>query len=460
MKKDLMYIAIPVVRDGQTKGVLRTSMPIASVVVALKSTYLKIGFLVAIISLVAVVVSLMVSKWINKPIREMIEGVNHFTGGDLNYRIPISTSGELRSLAESMNVMAAQLDERIRTITEQRNEFNAILSGMVEAVFAVTKEGTIIEYNQAAQKLFDSDFETVRGKHIREVIRNAHLQAFIYKSLVEHEFVDEEVFLYDEDERVLQAHGTQILDAEGEPNGAIIVLNDITHMKKLENVRRDFVANVSHELKTPITSIIGFVETLKDGAIKDTKNREQFLNIILKHAERLNGIIEDLLSLSRIEKNTENGKIADEKIDLCEILANSISFCEHSAVDKGIIIKLECKDLSIHCNPTMIEQAVVNLIENAVKYSDRGSAVTVKMTYIDKEVIIDVIDTGCGIPQEHLSRIFERFYRVDKGRSRELGGTGLGLAIVKHIVIAHKGRVTVESKPGKGSTFSIILPSH
>ncbi len=459
LKKDLMYVAVPIVQGSTIVGVVRISKPVASVASILSVIYLKIIVSVMIIALFAVIVSFILSREINRPIKEMIQGVENFTNNNLDFRISASGIAELETLAESMNSMAAQLSERFHTISEQQNEIQAILSGMVEAVIAVDTDERIIKYNQAAEKLFSIYPGNAKDKHIHDVIQNTYIQSFVAKVLSGQELLEDEIVFHGEDEQVLHVHGTQLHDTNRARMGAVIVFNDITNLKKLETVRRDFVANVSHELKTPITSIIGFVETLKDGAIEDTENRQRFLNIILKHSRRLNSIVEDLLSLSRIEQETEKGTIDFEKNNICTILSSAIALYETQAHDKGITIELECEDSFVDGNSSLLVQAVGNLIDNSIKYSEKNSSISIRAFQKSTSLIIEVKDTGCGIPQEHISRIFERFYRVDNGRSRELGGTGLGLAIVKHIVLAHNGHVSVESIPGKGSTFVITLPA-
>jgi two-component system, OmpR family, phosphate regulon sensor histidine kinase PhoR len=257
----------------------------------------------------------------------------------------------------------------------------------------------------------------------------------------------------------LSCLGTPLRDGEGKRTGSLIVLNDVTRLRKLENIRRDFVANVSHELKTPITAIKGFVDTLKDGAAKNLDDAERFLAIIQKHVDRLENIVEDLLSLSRIEKEGEREESELEERAIGEVLAGAIQVCDVKAREKGIGIELICdREVRAEINPTLLEQAVVNLLDNAIKYSDPGKKVEVEALETEAEVLIHVRDHGCGIEKKHLDRLFERFYRVDQARSRKLGGTGLGLAIVKHIAQAHGGSVSVESQPGQGSTFTIHLP--
>jgi two-component system phosphate regulon sensor histidine kinase PhoR len=261
-------------------------------------------------------------------------------------------------------------------------------------------------------------------------------------------------------DRWLHVHGTTLHDGEHQRIGALVVLHDTTRLRRLENVRRDFVANVSHELRTPVTSIKGFVETLLDGAMDDPESTRRFLRIILRQANRLNAIIEDLLTLSRIERGTEEVTIELGEDSVGEVLQAAIEMCQQSAADKGISLHLDCPPtLRLRMNAHLLEQAVVNLVGNAVKYSEPGSTVHIGACQDGGDIVIQVKDRGCGIEAKHLPRLFERFYRVDKARSRELGGTGLGLAIVKHIALAHRGAVEVESAVGHGSTFSIRLPA-
>jgi len=460
LEKELMYLALPLLRHGTIVGAVRASMPVATIAGDLRVLYLRIAVMVVIVIVVMIVSGFGISRLITKPLKEIVTGVGNIADGDFTVRIAAESTYELEKLAEAINSMAAQLDERVRSLVEQRNKLEAVMSGMIEAIIVVDTEERVVEYNRATTDLFRLSGENLRGKHVQELIRNVKLERFIQVILEGNGFAEEEIPVHGEDDRVLQAHGTQFLDAQGNRIGAIIVLNDITRIKKLETIRRDFVANVTHELRTPLTSIAGFVETLRDGAVDDIENRYRFLDIILKHVKRLDNIIEDLLSLSNIEQQVDNRLVVFENNSLKDILVNAVSLCSVKAADKNITITLDCPDISVRSNARMLEQAVVNLVDNAVKYSDTGSTVTVRAQEKDGETVIEVIDTGCGIPQEHLPRIFERFYRVDKGRSRDLGGTGLGLSIVRHIVNYHGGRVSVDSSPGNGSTFTIILPAY
>ncbi len=456
---DTLFVAIPINREGRVVAALRVSMPLKPVEDELSAIRLKIIMGGLITALLAAGISYLVAMRISSPIEKIKSGAERFARGDLSHRLPVFRSEELGGLAETMNKMASQLNERIKAVVRQRNELEAVLSSMVEAVLAVDVEERIISVNQAAGELFDIDPAAVQGKSMQEAIRNPDLQRFVKKALAGDHHVEADVVARGEVERTLQGHGAKLVDAEGERIGAVVVLNDITQLRKLETMRQDFVANVSHEIKTPITAIKGFVETLRDGALSDPEDARRFLTIIQKHIDRLNVLIEDLLKLSRIEQDKSHEQIELVNARICEVLSNAAQVCAPQARTKEITIETICDtDLTASINPPLLEQAVVNLLDNAIKYSDAGKAIRLDTYRTNSEVVIRTIDQGCGIEEQYLTRIFERFYRVDKARSRKLGGTGLGLAIVKHITQSHGGHVTVDSVVGKGSEFRIHLP--
>jgi len=458
--ENMMYVAVPLRVNGEIIGVLRTSIPLTSIDEALRAIQFKIVLAGLIVAVLAALVSLAVSRRISQPLEKLRRGAGLFAQGDLESRLPVPDSEELGGLAEAMNYMASQLDSRIRTATKQRNEMEAVLSSMVEGVLAVDAEERVIGINHAAAELLEVDSAHIQGRTIHEVVRNSELLRFVAKTLVSMWPVEDDIVLRNGGEKFLQAHGTILRDAEGRGIGALVVLNDVTRMRRLENVRREFVANVTHELRTPVTSVKGFVETLLDGALSDPENAKHFLTIIARQTDRLNAIIDDLLTLSRIEQEAEDEEIVLKEERIVDVLQAAIQVCETKAVAKKITIDLQCEEgVLVRINPPLLEQAVVNLIDNAIKYSARKGTINVRAARRDAEIIVSVRDHGCGITKEHLPRLFERFYRVDKARSRKLGGTGLGLAIVKHIAQAHGGNVTVESTPGKGSNFQIHLPA-
>jgi two-component system phosphate regulon sensor histidine kinase PhoR len=355
--------------------------------------------------------------------------------------------------------MASQLDDRIKTIINQKNELEAVLSGMIEGVIAFDMDERIISINQAAARIFESMPKDMLNRSIQEVIRNPELQQFVTQALSSTDNLEGDITLYREGERIIYLHSTPLRDSNSDQIGVLVVLNDVTQVRRLENIRRDFAANVSHEIKTPLTAIKGFVETLRYGSVKNPEEIERFHSIIEKHVNRLTAILEDLISLSRIEQDDEKKAIKLRKNPIKNVLQTAIGNCREQADLKEITIDHVCEEnISAMIDSTLIEQAIVNLLDNAIKYSEAESTIHVEAKQINDEIILSVKDQGCGIGKEHLPRLFERFYRVDKARSRKLGGTGLGLAIVKHITQAHGGRISVESMPGKGSAFTIRLP--
>ncbi|RJO63265.1 MAG: HAMP domain-containing histidine kinase [Myxococcales bacterium] len=458
--EEMMYAAAPVLKDGRVIGVVRAAKPIMAITENLSSSYLRLIIAGLIVAVAAAFISLILANQINNPIQRIRRGAEAFAKGDLGYRIRGSKIDEFIALGETMNQMAEQLDERIRAVTSQRNELEALLSGMTEAVFSVDAEGRLRLANHAFGEFFNIHPDQARDMHFSEISNHESLGRFIREALHSGEPIEGDLLIpRNDDERDVQAHGRRIKDAQGRHIGALIVLNDITRLKRLERVRKDFVANVSHELKTPITSIAGFVETLKDGAIDDPQKAREFLAIIGRHAERLNAIIEDLLTLSRLEQDEPRQAVRMEKVVLEEVVRNAVLLCEKKAAQKRIQVvpELSGRTLAVG-NAALLEQAFINLIDNAIKYSDEGQTVRIVCGANGAQAFVRFIDQGHGIPRADLPRIFERFYRVDKARSRKEGGTGLGLSIVKHIAKTHGGRVGVESEPGHGSTFTFLLP--
>ena len=260
-------------------------------------------------------------------------------------------------------------------------------------------------------------------------------------------------------EKYFQVHGTSLTDTSGNQIGMVLVFNNITRIKKLENIRRDFVANVTHELKTPITAILGAAETMIGGAKDDPDDSKKFLDMIAKKSNLLNSLVDDLLVLARLENEFDHEKLDLSPGKIVDVLNSSVKSCREQADSRNVHIFCKCDpEIEAKINPRQLEQAAINLIDNAIKYSDSGSQITIKAETTQDEIVISVVDQGCGIESKHLPRLFERFYRVDKARSRDIGGTGLGLAIVKHIALAHGGTVSVDSILGQGSIFRIHLP--
>ena len=461
---NMMYVAVPVGPQDAAQMVVRTAIATTAIDKAMGDIYAKMLGAAALVAGCAAVLSWVISRKINRPIAEMQQIAGRFAQGDLALRAPMVGSLEIQALAESLNEMARQLEQRIRTITDQQREAEAILAAMVEGVIAVDGQGRIVTVNRAAAGFLDIDPAQVQGQSVQEVIRDVGLQQFVTEVLLGRHPEEIQVQLPVQGGRSFQIHGTRLDGgptgpAQGGPQGAVIVLHDVTRIRRLEDLRKDFVANVSHELKTPITSIKGFVEALLDGHAVDPDEVQRYLGIVARHTDRLNAIIDDLLTLSRLEEDQERRRVTFEQAPIRPILESAIELSQIKAATKAITIELECDiRLQAKVNGPLLEQAVANLIDNAVKYSEPTSRVLVKAAQEGRSVSITVQDHGIGIPREHQDRVFERFYVVDKGRSRNLGGTGLGLAIVKHIVQVHGGSVDVRSELGKGSTFTIRLP--
>ncbi|MFH2122127.1 MAG: ATP-binding protein [Pseudomonadota bacterium] len=462
LQENLMYVAIALQKEGKRIGVLRTAIPVTAMERALAVIYRKIVWGCLGVAGVAALVAWVIARRISQPLERMRTGAERFARGDFGARIREEGAEELASLARALNEMATQLDIRIQTIVRQHSQLQAVFASMVEGVITVDTEERIIDVNQSGAQLLNVDPEKVKGKSILLAVRNTHLQNFVKNSLacaspLEGEFSSR--MSADGQEKYFYAHGTRLQDRQGNIAGALIVLNDVTRLRRLESIRRDFVANVSHELKTPITSIEGFAETLLDGALDEPEDARRFVAIIGKQATRLHAIVEDLLALSRVEQEAKREEIVLQELPVGEILQSAIQTCSPRADEEDMTISLECgPTISARINAALLEQAVVNLLDNAIKYSGKGSRIRVEAEQQQDEVLIRVSDNGVGIASQDLSRIFERFYRVDKARSAKLGGTGLGLSIVKHIVTAHHGLITAESRPGQGSVFTIHLP--
>lgn len=453
----MMYVALPVVDGVEPLAVVRTALSVSRIDDAINAIYGRIAIGALITVILAAGISLVISSRITRPLEQLKKGAERFAAGDLGTRLSVSASNEIGALAYTLNQMAEAMEGRFQTIVTQKHQEEAVLESMVESVIAIDGDGHLITANHAASRLFDVDLQDHQGDPIQDVFRHHQLLDIAEKTLESPEPIEDEIRLFDP-ERFLQVHATALRAPDGRRIGGLVVLNDITQLRRLERVRQDFVANVSHELKTPITAIKGFVETLLGGALDEMEDAERFLRLVAKHTERLNSIIEDLLSLSRIETQQED--LSMERLRVFNILRQAIDACRVTAQKRDVKVTLG-GDENIDCviNAALIEQAVVNLVDNAIKYSEDGGTVELRAESAGSDTLaIRVEDHGVGIEPEHLPRLFERFYRTDKARSRAMGGTGLGLAIVKHIALAHGGHVDVESRLGKGSTFTIYLP--
>ncbi len=454
----MMYVAVSVRNSQGNQAVVRTSIATTDVNLALRDMLKKIAACGLAVAVGATLLSLFVSRRISRPIVAMEEIASAFSKGHLEPRIPNWPTHELSSLGRTLNTMARQLDERIQSTTRQRNELEAILSSMIEGVIAVDSEGHVVSLNRAAACLLRLDPEQVHGQPIELIIRDVGLRDFVQRTLRGESPHERELMLAMEGPRCFHVHGVPLPGDQHLKGGAVIVLHDITRIHHLERLRQDFVANVSHELKTPVTSIQGFLEAVSDMGFENPDKVTQYLAIVTRHAERLNAIIDDLLTLSRLEEDGHRREILFSETDLRDVVRSAVEMSAIKAQEKNIVVDTQASGpVRARVNAPLLEQALVNLIENAVKYSDPGKTVDIAVRQHATQVEIAVADQGAGIAEKYHARLFERFYVVDKGRSRKMGGTGLGLAIVKHIANVHGGTIDLKSDLGEGSVFTLRL---
>ncbi len=459
LDEDMMYIALPIMKEDSLLAVVRTAISISTVDKEINTIRNRIflAFLFTIIA--AAMVSLYVTRRITRPIEEMKKGAARFAGGDLDTRLAVPASEELSQLAVTMNRMAENLDEKIKAFKSRSMELEAVHTSMQEGVIAIDKDERIITVNDAAADIFSFPSTILKGRFILEVVRNVEFQSFIQRALATHEPVEDDIVLEKEDDLILNIHSTALYDNNRFRLGTLIIFHDISRIRRLETMHKDFAANVSHELKTPLTAIKGFIETLQAMMVsKDTEQTEHFLQIIDKNVNRMIDLINDLLALSKLER-LEGTDIHFEKQQLHTLIQAAVNTCQVSMKEKQISLSIDCQeDLIVMVDPVLMEQAIINLVDNAIKYSPANSCITIRAKVKESCVSIIFQDQGNGIDSDHLQKIFNRFYRVDKARSRHEGGTGLGLAIVKHIVQYHQGTINVTSIKNQGSCFTISLP--
>lgn len=456
LRIDMLYVAIPLKDQNGPIGVLRLALPLESVQNTL-SVIRKIVISGLILALaLAFILGYIVTSRIIKPVNRIIQVSRKFSEGDFSHRIMESSKDEIGELAATLNKMAEDLEDKIKEIKSQNQELAAIFNSMIEGIIVVDKSARIISINPAIEKIFGVSKEAAQGRAFLEAIRNNEISGIIKSVLNNGKALSAQVTLLLPVRKIFEINATPIFDKDAVA-GCLAVIHDITEIRRLETVRQDFVANVSHELKTPLTSIKGFIETLLEGALEDKKNSRNFLKIIQEHAERLNNLVNDLLSLSHLESSQI--LLDMKKFDLRDEVKEVILGFGSQLKKSDIEIKNElAQNILVEADRDRIKQVFTNLIDNAIKFNRKDGLIRIYADEQDGKIKITVEDSGTGIPEKDIPRIFERFYRVDKARSRELGGTGLGLSIVKHIVELHGGMVGVESSEGLGSRFFFTLP--
>ena len=452
-----LYVAVP--SSARTGWVVRVAIPMAAYQARLReaTSVVVLGGLLA--GALSLLLGYVFMRRIVRPLEEVGRGLERLERGEFGARVPERSDDEIGTLARTLNRVEERLEATIQSLMGQRNQRDAILSSMVEGLVAVDGEDRVLLANGAARQLLSPAAGEWEGRMLLEVARIPQLVQFVAEVRQSAWPLGTELVVREPRPRYLEVNGAPLHLADSTARGAVVVFNDVTRLRKLEEVRREFVANVSHELKTPITAIQGFLETLLDGgALEDRESARRFLEILSRQSDRLRAIIEDLLYLSRIEY--EEREIAKHPVDLQSVVEHTEVNFEHAARARGIELhmRIDTPHRTVLGDASLLTRAVDNLVDNAIKYSPPGSPVQVVLADAGGDVLLQVVDRGIGIPEEHLPRISERFYRVDAARSREMGGTGLGLAIVKHIARAHGGSLEIESRLGQGSTFTIRLP--
>ncbi len=442
--KKLVYFA----SDTGNGYIIRSSMPIEMLNNVENRFFKFFMIIIVIVFLFSMILLSKLSSRIIEPVEELTKSTSNFAKGDFNSRVMVKSSDEIGQLEQTFNHMADKLQNTISDALDKQERLEAILKSMDSGVIAVDKNNKVIMINPYAEKIFGISKEIV-GRNLLDHIRNYELDK-ILRDINNHYW---EIKLIWPKERELRIRTADII-REGEILGTVAVIQDITDIKKLENMRSQFVTNVTHELKTPLTSIKGFAETLR--YVEDGVQRDKFLDIINDEAERLTRLINDILELSDIENRKEGKKT---NIAVKEVAEDVYHLMQQSAESKSIELKYSLGEpVNIYGDEDRFKQMLINLVDNAIKYSDPGGRVEIGTDIKDNKLIVWVKDNGVGIPKQHIDRIFERFYRMDKARSRSQGGTGLGLAIVKHIVISFNGEIKVNSEVGKGSVFTVEIP--
>ncbi len=449
VKEEMLYVAIPL-KDGTDNllGALRVSLFLTQISELLNYVMRNVIIIAALLSIFSLLGAFFYSKSLARPINKLAIAADEVARGNFNIEVLSEGTGELSRLTKNFNSMIVRIRELISELSEQKDSLNVIISSIKEGLIVINMEEKIAIMNDSFREIFKNG--EIKGKNYWEVVREPGFEEIIDSVKKNKKDLTREIRINDRDFICSAAFLEKY-------NEIVVTLHEITEIKKTERIKKDFISNVSHELRTPLTAIKGFIETLL-GTTKDENKR--YLEIIERQTDRLINIVKDLLKLSELE-DIEKGKIKVNysKVDLKNLVSNVFSFYEKQIAEKGLkpIVDIKKNVPKIKADPFKLEQLFINLIENAIKYTEKGE-IRINARKENKSVLIKVSDTGIGIAGKHFSRIFERFYVVDKSRSRESGGTGLGLSIVKHIVQLHNGDIKVESKLGKGTNFIIVLP--
>lgn len=445
--REMLYIAVPVQKDNRTVYVLRVSKFLKDIKMVSGELNSRILLVTLIMLALSILAAFVIARALYRPIRELSTAIKRVACHDFNVRVLLKEQNELKEVADSFNNMTDEMQGLFAELTRQKEELDIIISSLQEGLLVLDREERVLIANTSLKKITGQDL--ARGVFYWEVLREPRINELIKRVRQERLNHIEEIEL---NNQVFLCSVTFL----GIKEEIVIVFHDITEIKKLEKIKTDFVLNVSHELRTPLTSIKGFIDTIEEAVLTDENKR--YLDIIRRNTDRLINVVSDLLTLSELEEKSFTLEL--EAVDMPELIERALKIFEDQIRSKGFSIDIKIADglPPVIGDPFKLEQVFINLFDNAIKYTDTGG-ISVDMSFSGKSVTMAITDTGPGIPPEHKDRIFERFYVVDKSRSKKLGGTGLGLSIVKHIILLHNGQINVESAVGKGTVFTIILPA-
>jgi len=446
VKEDMLYVAMPIERSGRITDVLRVSLYVRDINYFLSSLRKNIWMFGSVIILISLIGALLFSRSLARPLQELSSASRRIAAGDFNTKVFLKKRDELRDLSDSFNFMTEHIKSLFDELSRKKEQLNSILLSMEEGLMALDRDSKIFMTNQSLKKLVK--VQDVEGKHFWEVIRDPDLIELVEKVKKQKLHFTQEIEL---NSRFYLASANFIPSTEE----MVITFHDITEIRNVEQMMKDFLVNVSHELRTPLTAIKGFVETLETETGKKTK---EYVEIVKRNTERLINIVDDLLIQSQLEEKYVQLEVED--VDVEQLIKNVLKIFEQNLEDKGLSATLHTDETfprTVKADFFKLEQMFINIIDNAVKYTEKGG-ITIYLRKQDQNAVLEFVDTGIGIPKEEIPRIFERFYVVDKSRSRRLGGTGLGLSIVKQIAALHSGEVAVESAPGEGTKIVVRLP--
>jgi two-component system, OmpR family, phosphate regulon sensor histidine kinase PhoR len=453
---EMLYVAVPIKTKGQITGYVRLARPLHDVKVVIEKVYKSILLTIIIVSIVSLLIALFISYRLAQPIRAMERFTQRLRHGEPLGNIILHTSDETKKLADNINYLVEELQNKIRLVNEEKSKLMTALTSINEGVLILNADEQIEFVSPALANILAGQYGEIDGKTLMEAFRNVELQKALQYFKESRAAAAVEITLGGSDPVIMNISISKVHGYPGEEK-VMVVFHDVTRLKKLEMIRTDFVANVTHEIRTPLTAIIGYLETLQAGAINNTGDAKRFIDIILKQAQRLNRLVEDLLVLSKIELGEMNYHF--EEVSLPDVVGGVISLLEASAAVKKIsIANLVPESIPpVWGDRDRLSQIFVNILDNALKFTPEAGSVTIAVENQADALVLSVTDTGSGIPREEISRLGERFYRVDKTRSRELGGTGLGLSIVKHLMMAHGGKMEIESQLGRGTKISLFF---